>query len=96
MVTATNTTAFDSQIAWAQTQSAETIAAQECCETSTFWHIATVVGMVALAAFGLFLVVEWPILAIPVCAIIVGKFAIDLINMLRNCCSSAPVPAPNP
>ncbi len=85
------TTPFDSKFAadMAQIHSAEAVAAQECCDQAAFWHVALVVGMIALAAFGLFLAVEWPALMIPVCVIVVGKLLIDLFERIKSSCCTA-------
>ncbi len=89
MINPTNTTAFDAQIAWAHMQSAEIVSAQECgLDLNALWHVATVVGMIALAAFGAFLVIEWPILIIPVAALIITHIAINVLECIKNCCTT--------
>ncbi|MBI2743299.1 MAG: hypothetical protein HYX48_05225 [Chlamydiales bacterium] len=66
------------------TADAETIGKQNCSGFS-FWFTAQLVGMCALALFGVFLVIEWPAIAVPVVIIFGANLAIDGLNLFRSC-----------
>ncbi|MFI5333860.1 MAG: hypothetical protein ACHQT8_01685 [Chlamydiales bacterium] len=51
------------------------------CECNTLKNLATIVGVIAVAIFGLLLIMEWPILTLPL-AVIAGKMIYDFVMAL--------------
>lgn len=65
---------------------AELVGKQESC--GGFWNIALIVGMVALALFGIILAIEWPALLIPASIIIGGHLLVELGYLISRACSN--------